>query len=292
MTKADIDRVGEIIFESFRFNASKFGYAPRLQSVQDAKSWVWSMLRHGPSEHLIIEVDNRIAGMCSMNPRGELGGVGPMAIDASIQSKGIGRELMVAIIERAEGQQGIKSIRGIQEAFNPASFSLLYPLGYIPVADILELILPGGSGQMTELCNNVSELMAQDFEEVHAYDSPRSKLDRHTDLTYYARWGKIFVYRSQLQIRGYLVCLPGAGSVQLGPLVAEGEEEAESLFRHALAIFKGRSCRTCVMARDYLLARALMGLGFKLYCISLLIIRGAWRPGQCVEAFGRFPEGV
>ena len=292
MTKADIDRVGEIIFESFRFNASKFGYAPRLQSVQEAKTWVWSMLRHGPSEHLIIDVDNRVAGMCSMNPRGELGGVGPMAIDTSLQSKGIGRELMVAIIEKAEGLQSIKSIRGIQEAFNPASFSMLYPLGYMPVEDILELILPGGAGQRPDLCSNISELTAQDLDAVHAYDSPRSKLDRRTDLIYYARWGKVFVYRNQSQIRGYLACLPGSGSVQLGPLVAEGEGEAECLFRHALAVFKERTYRTCIMARDYSLARALMGLGFKLYCISLLIIHGSWRPGRYIEAYGRFPEGV
>jgi hypothetical protein len=46
------------------------------------------------------------------------------------------------------------------------------------------------------------------------------------------------------------------------------------------------------MARDYQLARTLMILGFRLYCMSFLMVRGTWRPGHYVEAFGRFPEGV
>ena len=113
-----------------------------------------------------------------------------------------------------------------------------------------------------------------------------------SDLAYYMRWGKVFVYRSKSQIQGYLACLPGSESVQLGPLVAEGEEEAERLFRHALVVFKERSCRACVMAKDYLLAKSLTELGFKIYCIDLLMTRGLWRPSQYIEAFGRHPEGV
>jgi len=46
------------------------------------------------------------------------------------------------------------------------------------------------------------------------------------------------------------------------------------------------------MARDQVLVRTLQNLGFKLYCLNMLMVRGTWRPGRYVEAFGRFPEGV
>jgi ribosomal protein S18 acetylase RimI-like enzyme len=289
MTKADIDRVGEILYEAYNGVASKHGYAQKMQSVQVGRSWAWAMLHHGPRELLIAEVENRVAGICCLNPRGDLGGVGPVAVDPYFQGHGIGRELMHALLKRAESLQ---SLRLIQEAFNPASFSMYYSLNFMPVENLLDLFLNEGIEQRLDLYNNVSELTARDLDAVYKYDNPRSKVDRRTDLAYYINWGKIFVYRDQSQIRGFLACLPGSESVQLGPLLTEGEEEAKCLFQHALIIFKERCCRTRVMARDYLLVKTLKELGFKLYSIDILMVRGAWRPCQYVEAFGIFPEGV
>ena len=76
------------------------------------------------------------------------------------------------------------------------------------------------------------------------------------------------------------------------PLVAEGEEAAQCLYQHALGVFSDQACQTRVMARDYSLVRTLQGLGFKVYCLDMLMVRGSWRPGPYVEAFGRFPEGA
>lgn len=289
MTRTDLDRVGEILFEAFNVGALKHGYAPKMHSVQEGTSWAWVMLRHGPSELLIAEVENRAVGICCLNPRGDHGGVGPVAVDPSFQGYGIGRRLMNVLVNRAEGLQ---SIRVFQDAFNPASFSLYYSLNFMPVADLLNLFLDTGDRKGADLCSNVTELTAKDLDAVYTYDVPRSKLNRRTDLAYYVQWGKVFVYRYQSQIRGFLACLPGSRSVQLGPLVAEGEEEAVCLFQHALAVFNERPCQTRVMARDYLLVRTLEELGFKLYCLNILMVRGSWRPSQYIEAFGRFPEGA
>ncbi len=289
MTKADLERVGEILFEAFNAGASKHGYAPRMQSVQEGTSWGWAILRHAPCEPLIAEVEGRAVGICCLNPRGDHGGVGPVAVDPSFQGYGIGRQLMNALLKRAEGLQ---SVRLFQEAFNPVSFSLYYSLNFMPAADMLDLCLNTGERKKVVLSSNVSELTAKGLDAVYTYDIPRSKLDRRTDLAYYVRWGKVFVYRYESQICGFLACLPGSRSVQLGPLVAEGEEEAQCLFQHALEVFNGRPCQTRVMARDYLLVRTLRELGFKLYCLNILMVRGSWRPSQYVETFGRFPEGA
>jgi GNAT superfamily N-acetyltransferase len=289
MAKTDVGRVGEILYEAFRLNASKYGYALQVQNAQEGKSWAWAMLHHGPRECLVAEVENRVVGMTCLNPRGDLGGHGPTAIDPSFQGKGVARELMQAVFKRAEG---LPSTRCVQEAFNPTGFSFVYSFNYMPVATILDVFLDGGAEIGLDADSSISELAATDLDAICMYDHPRSGLDRRPDFAYYARWGKVFVYRGGSQIRGFLACLPGSRAVQLGPLLAEGEEEAEHLFRHALVLFGKRYCRTRVMARDHFLVRALEGLGFKIYCVGILMVRGPWRPGQCVEAFGVFPEGV
>jgi GNAT superfamily N-acetyltransferase len=289
MTRTDVDRVGEVLYEAFKAGALKHGYAPRMQSAQEGKAWAWAMLHHGPNELLVAEVENRVVGLMCLNPRGNHGGIGPLAIDPHFEGKGLARELMQAIIKKAERLQ---SIRGLQEAFNPASFALLTALDFVAGAIVVDLFRDARIAEELDLCSSVTESMPGDLDAIHAYDTPRSKFDRQTDLAYYAKRGKTLVYREQSEIRGYLACLPGPESVQLGPLVAEGDDEAKSLFRYALTVYKERSFRTCVLARDGVLVKALMSLGFKVYCLDVMVVRGSWRPGEYVEAFGRFPEGT
>jgi len=289
MSKADLERAGEILFEAFNAGASRHGYAPRMQSVQEGTSWAWAMLRHGPNEILIAEVEDRVAGLCCLNPRGVHGGIGPVAVDPAFQGQGIGGQLMTALLKRAERLQ---SVRLFQESFNPASFSLYYSRDFIPVADLLDVSAEPAEQKEAEPGDKVKEFTPEDLDAVSAYDIPRSKFDRRTDLSYYSKWGKVFVYRNRSEVRGFLACLAGSRSVQLGPLVAEGEEEAAILFRHAMGVFSGRPCQTRIMARDQALVKTLQNLGFKLYCLNMLMVRGTWRPGRYIEAFGRFPEGA
>ena len=291
MTAKDIDGAGEMLFKAFNDVSSKHGHGVRIHNQQVAKVWAWSMLHYGHSDLLVAEIGNRVAGICCLNPRGRVGNVGPVAVHPDFQGHAVGRELMNALLKRAEG---LESLRVIQEAFNRASFSLYYSLNFMPVATVLELFLDGSIEKESDRCcsNNIRELSKKDLDEIHAYDNPRSKLDRRSDLEYYDKWGSVFVCRNQDQIRGFLACLPGSEFVQLGPLLAEGEEEAICLFRHAVEVFKGRDCRTRVMARDYVLVRALNGLHFRLQSVNNLMVRGSWRPDVYVEAFGIFPDGA
>ena len=290
MTRDDISRVGEILYEGFSAVAAKYGYTSNIDSVQEGRLLAWALFHHGPCERLVAEVENRVVGTTCLSLRGDFAGLGPTAIDPSCQDKAIARELVSTVLKKAGNLQ---SVRTFVEAFNPAIFSLGYfTLDLIPVAESLDLFLAGGTEQSLNLCSGVDQVRREDLEEVYTYDRPRSKLNRRTDLEYFARWGKVFVYRSQSQIRGFLACLPGSRWVQLGPLLAEGEEEAEALFRHALVFFKKENFRTRVMARDISLAKALKKLGFRLYCVNILMVRGAWRPSQYIETFGYFPEGV
>ena len=289
MTRADLDPVGAILCTAFNNGSERHGYAPRIKNAQEGTAWAWSIFRHAPHEILIAEVSDQVAGICCLHPRGDQGGIGPVAVDPAYQGKGVGRQLMDALIRKAGALQ---SMRLFQESFNPVSFSLYYSHDFLPVADLLDMTAYPDARNHGVPDGSVHELGPSELEAVCSYDLPRSRYDRQADLGFYAKWGKILVYRTDAQVRGYLACLPGLSSVQCGPLVAEGEEEATCLFRHALAIYRERPCQTRVMAKDRTLTRALREMGFTLYCLNMLMVRGAWRPGQYIEAFGRFPEGV
>jgi len=290
MTKEDIPRVGEILYEGFSAVATEYGYTSNINSAEEGRRLAWALFHHGPSERLVAEAENRVIGSTCLNLRGDFAGLGPTVVDPHSKNKTIGRELIRAVLEKAEPSRGSRTI---VEAFNPAIFSLCYfTLKYIPVTDLLDLYLYGEGQQALKSSNSVSQITTKDIDDVYTYDCPRSKLDRRPDLKFYVNWGKVLVYHDQSQIRGFLACLPGPRWVQLGPLVAEGEEEAECLFQHALTLFKNRKFRSRVMARDYTFVKALKGFGFRIYCINMLLVRGSWRPSQYIEAFGIFPEAV
>lgn len=47
-----------------------------------------------------------------------------------------------------------------------------------------------------------------------------------------------------------------------------------------------------IMSRDVAINSALRSWGFRMESLDFLIVRGTWRPGPFIEAFGMYPEGV
>ena len=66
---------------------------------------------------VVAEEDGRIVGSNFLDERCAVRGVGPITIDPDAQSRGVGRKLMQAVIERGRSQQA-PSIRLVQDAFN------------------------------------------------------------------------------------------------------------------------------------------------------------------------------
>lgn len=290
MTKKDIPQAGEVLYKGFSAVASKHGYASNIESVEEGRRLAWSLFHHGPCERLVAELDDRVVGLSCLNMRGSIAGLGPTAIDPSSQNKALAAELVKNVLGKVNNSQ---SLRTFTEAFNPAIYSLAYfTLNFTPAADVLDLHLDQRARHPSDQSANVAQLKGRDIDDLCAYDNPRSTSDRRPDLKFYANWGKILVYRTQSRIRGFLACLPNPRWVQLGPLVAEGEDEAISLFRHALTLFPESNFRCRVMARDHGLATVLKQFGFKIYCLNHLWVQGAWRPGRYVESFGMFPEAI
>jgi predicted N-acetyltransferase YhbS len=289
MVRDDIERVSEIFFDAFGTLAGKKGIESRVRNRQDVMSWVWTMYRHGPTERLVAEVDGKVVGFICLNPRGNVGGYGPLAVDPYFSGGGVGSLLLSEGVNRAKG---LESLRCFQESFNTTSFYMLYALNFRPVAHLLDLVKGAGVASPAGVTGSSTDIEVGNIDEISRYDMERSRFDRRSDLEFYVRWGKVFCLRHGSRIRGFLVSLPGASSVLLGPMVADGEEEAVSLYRHAVEFHKDRPCRTIVMVRDESLVRTLFGLGFKIYCLSNLMVLGNWSAPSHVESVSIFPEGV
>jgi hypothetical protein len=294
MIKSDIPRVGNIFYRAYNSVSSKHGFPQKIRNPEIGKVWAWNIMRYGPSVRLVAEVDGQVAGIACLNPRGTLGGIGPVAVDPDFQQglrrEPIGQTLVSAIFKQGESLQ---SIRGFQEAFNTVSFNIAYLMGLVPVETLLHLSYSRKSRNKAIPVDKIAEATLNNLDELLAYDTPRSTLQRREDLIYYIRWGHIFINRSAAgDILGFLACLPGTEGVQLGPLVANKQEQAIELFQKAMLAFETRTLRTRTMSKDSLLNKTLLQWGYKVESVDLLIVRGLWRPGEPVEAFGTFPEGV
>jgi hypothetical protein len=78
---------------------------------------------------VVAENDGRIVGSNGLDERSVIRGVGPLTVDSGAQNLGIGRRLMQAVMDRANGR-GAAGIRLVQASFHNRSLSLYASLGF------------------------------------------------------------------------------------------------------------------------------------------------------------------
>lgn len=126
-TDNDADACGRICYEGFRAVNERYGFPMIFPSVEVATQRVGGFIRHPLVFGVVAETDGRIAGFNFLSERDPIRAVGPIVIDPTAQSRGIGRQLMQAVLERARGARGV---RLLQDTFNVQSFSLYASLGF------------------------------------------------------------------------------------------------------------------------------------------------------------------
>ena len=88
------------------------------------------LIAHPGFHGIVAESDGRIVGNNFLDERSVIGGVGPITIDPSVQNKGIGRQLMQAVMERAVAKK-MPGIRLVQDAYHNRSLCLYTSLGFV-----------------------------------------------------------------------------------------------------------------------------------------------------------------
>src|SRR5215207_2412924 len=128
--------LGSICFEAFK-DLHDRGCGTRDFPTEEIAQQVLGMLVQRDDFYGVSALDDgRLVGSNFLSLMDPVAGVGPVSIDPSYQGKGVGRTLMLDVLDYARGNS-IEQVRLMQDSFNPASLSLYASLGFevkVPVA--------------------------------------------------------------------------------------------------------------------------------------------------------------
>jgi predicted N-acetyltransferase YhbS len=126
-TPADAEACGRVIYEAFVGIADAHRFPHDFPSVEHTTRLARMMTGHPAIFGVVAEGGGRVVGCNFLDERDAIRGVGPMTIDPAFQGRGIGRQLMRAVIDRGRDAAGV---RLVQDAFNTVSMSLYASLGF------------------------------------------------------------------------------------------------------------------------------------------------------------------
>jgi predicted N-acetyltransferase YhbS len=127
-TRADAAACGVIDFEAFKSISSQHDFPWDFPSVEAATALTTALLSHPGFYGVVAELDGKTVGSNFLDERNAISGVGPISVDPTVQNQTIGRQLMLAVMERST-QQGFAGIRLVQAAYHNRSLCLYTKLG-------------------------------------------------------------------------------------------------------------------------------------------------------------------
>ncbi|MDQ4073520.1 MAG: GNAT family N-acetyltransferase [Thermoproteota archaeon] len=154
----DAHDIGRIIFEAFSGIADKHGFPREFPSVDIGVNLASSFLSH-PGFYSVVAEDksdnNRVVGSNFLDERsGIVAGVGPITVDPQFQDKGVGRQLMINVLEEAKNKN-YPAIRLLQASYHNRSLALYSSLGFDirePISTMqgkpIRAVIPGRSVRM------------------------------------------------------------------------------------------------------------------------------------------------
>jgi N-acetylglutamate synthase-like GNAT family acetyltransferase len=125
----DIDSCGLICYDAFTTLNKHHNFPPDFPSPDAAKQVISMMFSHPGFFCVVAEQDGKIVGSNCMDERSAIAGIGPITIAPSAQNGGVGRQLMMAVIDRA-AERRFPGVRLVQAAFHNRSMSLYAKLGF------------------------------------------------------------------------------------------------------------------------------------------------------------------
>ncbi len=220
-TPADAAACGRICYEAFGAIAGRHNFPTDFPSVEIATELLAGLLTHPHFYAVVVELDGQIVGSNFLDERSSVAGVGPITVDPTVQNRGIGRQLMRAVLERASARQ-FAGVRLIQAAYHNRSLALYTTLGFevrAPIACLnggpAHAEIPGYTVRPAveadvDACNRVCRL-------VHGHD-------RGGEVRDAIKQGTALVVEHAGRITGYCTALAFFGHV-----VGESNEDLKAL---------------------------------------------------------------
>jgi predicted N-acetyltransferase YhbS len=123
----DAAECAQIIFDAFGALHDHHRFQRDFPALEAASGLMSMFIPHPMVWGVVAEIDGRIVGSNFLDERSPIRGVGPITVAPEGQDAGVGRKLMGAVLERAEGAPGT---RLLQDAFHMRSLSLYESLGF------------------------------------------------------------------------------------------------------------------------------------------------------------------
>lgn len=220
-TPADAEACGRIIYEAFKDVAEHHGFSPDFPAVETATRLVQSFIAHPSIFAVVAEEDGRVVGSNFLAEGDTVRGVGPITVDPRLQGGGVGRRLMAAVLERANGAAGI---RLLQDAFNMRSVSLYASLGF----EVREPVLVMAGRPMSQPGSEITvrRLAERDLDACNALCARIHGFSRANELADAARLLAPVVSEREGRVTGYLTA-PTFWIANHG--VAETEDDLKAL---------------------------------------------------------------
>jgi GNAT superfamily N-acetyltransferase len=217
---------GRICYEAFSEINRKHGFPCDFPSAEAPVGVLSATFSHPHFYCVVAESDGRILGSNCLDERGAIAGVGPITIDPAVQNRGVGRQLMQAVIDRSR-EQGHAGIRLIQAAFHNRSLSLYSLLGFV-VREPVSVMQGPAIGKAIEGCS-VRAAQADDRPacdalcmRVHGHDRSLEFAEAiaHGAARVVERQGRITAYTTATAFFGHSVA---ESNLDLQALIASAE---------------------------------------------------------------------
>lgn len=124
-----VPALAKICFEAFGRLQDRHGVERDFDSVQTAEMVVGLFAGRPDFAGFAAVQRNKLVGSNFISFSDPVAGVGPITVDPEVQAGGIGRALMVAVLDEAR-RRGVSMVRLQQEAINTSSLSLYTKLGF------------------------------------------------------------------------------------------------------------------------------------------------------------------
>ena len=120
---------GRVCYEAFYKISTDHGFPSDFPSVDVAINVLSMMFSHPGFYCVVAESDGCMVGSNCLDERSGIAGLGPITVDPSIQNRGVGRQLLEAVLVRAR-ERNFSGVRLLQSAFHNRSLALYNRLGF------------------------------------------------------------------------------------------------------------------------------------------------------------------
>ncbi len=275
INKDDAETCGRICYEAFKTIADCHNFRPDFPSLDFAIQLAQSFIANPQVFGVVAYTDDgQIVGSNYLWEYDAIRAVGPITVDPNVQSKGAGRKLMEAVIERGSSSEGI---RLVQDAFNAASMSLYASLGF----DVKEplVMIEGNTAGDVPAGVEVRPIRKEDFAACAELCRQTHGIERTNELKNTPPFLKSFVAVRDGRVTAY-ASAPHFWA--LNHAVAETEEDMKAVLTGAGNLSDGQPLSFLLPTRQTKLFRWCLNKGMRVVKPATLMAMGRYEePRGC-----------